>query len=242
MRFIFGLIGFFLLLSAHPAELHVNILQPGEGTAAQEGDRVSVHYTGWLMNGKKFDSSVDRGTPFQFKIGEGRVIKGWEQGVAGMLIGEKRELIIPPELGYGNKPVGRGLIPANSTLRFEVELLEIVEPPYSNIDNEELKDMLAAGVPIYDIRTAEEWKETGVVAPSIKLTLFDANGKQNPAFLDTFTQEIGKDDPVILICRTGNRTGMLAEFLVTRMGYSQVYNVEAGIVKWKEAGNPVDKL
>ncbi|MDJ0834506.1 MAG: FKBP-type peptidyl-prolyl cis-trans isomerase [Gammaproteobacteria bacterium] len=242
MRVVIGFIGFFLLFSAQAAELQFNILQPGKGDSAKEGDRVSVHYTGWLMSGKKFDSSVDRGTPFQFEIGAGRVIKGWEQGVAGMLVGEKRELIIPPELGYGSRAVGGGLIPANSTLRFEVELLEIVQPPYSNIDNDELKNMLAAGVPIYDIRTAEEWKETGVVAPSIKLTLFDANGRQNPAFLDAFTQEIGKDDPVILICRTGNRTGMLAEFLVTKMGYSQVYNVEDGIVKWKEAGNPVDKL
>ncbi len=242
MRFVFGFISLFLLFSAHAAELQVNILQPGKGTAAQEGDRVSVHYTGWLMNGKKFDSSVDRAKPFQFEIGAGRVIKGWEQGVAGMLIGEKRELIIPPELGYGSRAVGDGLIPANSTLRFEVELLEIVQPPYSNIDNEELKNMLAAGVPIYDIRTAEEWKETGVVSPSIKLTLFDANGRQNPAFLNTFTEEIGKDEPVILICRTGNRTSMLAEFLVAKMGYSKVYNVEDGIVKWLEAGNPVDKL
>jgi rhodanese-related sulfurtransferase len=242
MRVVFGLLSFFLIYSAHAADLQVNILQQGSGTAAQEGDRVSVHYTGWLLNGKKFDSSVDRDKPFQFEIGAGRVIKGWEQGVAGMLIGEKRELIIPPELGYGNQSVGDGLIPANSTLRFQVELLEIVEPPYANIDNEELEKLLADGVPIYDIRTAEEWKETGVVAPSIKLTLFDARGRQNPAFLNTFTQEIDKDEPVILICRTGNRTGMLAEFLAAKMGYSKVYNVEDGIMKWLEAGKPVDKL
>lgn len=242
MRVVFGLLSFFLIFSAQAADLQVNVLHKGSGDAAKVGDRVSVHYTGWLLDGKKFDSSVDRDKPFQFEIGAGRVIKGWEQGVAGMLVGEKRELIIPPELGYGKQSVGGGLIPANSTLRFEVELLEIVEPPYANIDNEELGKLLADGVPIYDIRRAEEWKQTGVVAPSIKLTLFDANGKQNPAFLNTFTQEIGKDDPVILICRTGNRTGMLAEFLAAKMGYSKVYNVKDGIVKWMQAGKPVNKL
>jgi rhodanese-related sulfurtransferase len=239
MRIVFGLLTFFLLQAAHAADLQVNILQPGSGNAAKLGDQVSVHYTGWLVDGKKFDSSVDRDKPFQFKIGAGRVIKGWEQGVAGMQIGERRELVIPPELGYGDRSVGGGLIPANSTLRFEVELLEIVQPPYSNIDNQQLKRLLADGVPIYDIRTAEEWKETGVVSPSIKLTLFDANGRQDPAFLGAFTEQTAKDEPVILICRTGNRTSLLAEFLVTRLGYEKVYNVEHGIVKWKEAGNPV---
>jgi rhodanese-related sulfurtransferase len=241
MRIVFGLLTFFLLHSVHAAELQVKVLQPGSGSTAQQGDQVSVHYTGWLLDGKKFDSSVDRDKPFQFKIGAGRVIKGWEQGVAGMQIGERRELVIPPELAYGKRSVGGGLIPANSTLRFEVELLEIVQPPYTNIDNDELKRMLADGVPIYDIRTAEEWKETGVVAPSKKLTLFDASGRQNPQFMGTFTEETSKDKPVILICRTGNRTALLAEFLVTKLGYDKVYNVEHGIVKWKEAGHPVEK-
>lgn len=94
----------------------------GDGEAAVAGKTVVVHYTGWLLDGAKFDSSVDRGTPFEFPLGAGRVIKGWEEGVSGMNIGGKRELIIPPDLGYGAQGAG-GVIPPNATLKFEVELL-----------------------------------------------------------------------------------------------------------------------
>ncbi len=90
----------------------------------QKGQKVAVHYSGFLTDGSMFDSSVKRGSPFSFKLGKGRVIKGWDEGVAGMKIGEKRKLIIPSELAYG--PRGRGKIPPNATLIFEVELLEIV--------------------------------------------------------------------------------------------------------------------
>ncbi len=99
-------------------------LVAGEGPAAQAGNTVSVHYTGWLEDGTKFDSSVDRGTPFEFPLGGGRVIPGWDEGVAGMQVGGKRRLTIPSELGYGATGAG-GVIPPNATLIFEVELLEI---------------------------------------------------------------------------------------------------------------------
>jgi FKBP-type peptidyl-prolyl cis-trans isomerase FkpA len=95
----------------------------GTGPAAQVGQTVSVHYTGWLLDGTVFDSSVDRGTPFEFTLGVGEVIQGWDEGVAGMQVGGIRRLTIPPELGYGS--IDRGTIPPNSTLIFEVELLEI---------------------------------------------------------------------------------------------------------------------
>ncbi len=102
----------------------IEILQEGSGVAAKKGDNVSVHYTGTLENGEKFDSSLDRGQPFQFTLGVGQVIKGWDEGIVGMKTGEKRKLTIPPELGYGAEGVS-GKIPPNSTLIFEVELLKI---------------------------------------------------------------------------------------------------------------------
>jgi FKBP-type peptidyl-prolyl cis-trans isomerase len=96
----------------------------GEGPSAKSGDRVTVHYTGWLLDGTKFDSSKDKNQPFSFSLGAGEVIPGWDQGVAGMKVGGKRKLTIPPDLGYGDHGAG-GVIPPNATLKFEVELLKI---------------------------------------------------------------------------------------------------------------------
>lgn len=94
----------------------------GTGRQAEMGDTASVHYTGWLENGTKFDSSVDRNEPFSFRVGAGRVIKGWDEGVQGMKVGGKRKLTIPSDLGYGARGAGN-VIPPNATLTFDVELL-----------------------------------------------------------------------------------------------------------------------
>jgi FKBP-type peptidyl-prolyl cis-trans isomerase len=96
----------------------------GSGAEAVDGKKVTVHYTGTLQSGVKFDSSVDRGDPFSFLLGAGQVIQGWDQGVKGMKVGGKRKLTIPPELGYGSKGVG-GVIPENAVLLFDVELLNV---------------------------------------------------------------------------------------------------------------------
>ena len=104
--------------------LQIEELVVGTGAAAASGQKVSVHYTGWLTNGTKFDSSKDRNEAFVFGLGRGQVIRGWDEGVQGMLVGGTRKLTIPPELGYGARGAG-GVIPPNATLVFEVELLAI---------------------------------------------------------------------------------------------------------------------
>ncbi|AHB77492.1 MULTISPECIES: FKBP-type peptidyl-prolyl cis-trans isomerase [Pandoraea] len=104
--------------------LEYDDLQVGEGAEAVAGKTVSVHYTGWLTDGTKFDSSKDRNQPFDFVLGGGMVIRGWDEGVQGMKVGGKRKLVIPPQLGYGARGAG-GVIPPNATLVFEVELLDV---------------------------------------------------------------------------------------------------------------------
>lgn len=122
---------------------------------------------------------------------------------------------------------------------FVFTLSACAEPPYTNVDSAQLKTLMAEGVPLYDIRRAEEWRDTGVVEGSRKLTYVNGNGQLNPEFLSRFTAEVDKNAPVILICRSGNRSDTLARYLVEKLGYTQVYNVRHGIGKWLSEGNPV---
>ena len=108
-----------------PSGLKYQDLVLGDGAVAEPGKRVSVHYTGWLTDNTKFDSSLDRGKPFEFVLGQGQVIRGWDEGVKGMRVHGKRRLTIPSDLGYGAAGAGGGQIPPNATLIFEVELLDV---------------------------------------------------------------------------------------------------------------------
>lgn len=115
-------------------------------------------------------------------------------------------------------------------------------PPYNSLNNDQLQVMLKNNVPIYDIRRPEEWRETGVIEGSQLLTFVDAGGRLQPEFLEKFTNSIGKDDPVILICHTGSRTSNLARHLVKQLGYTNVFNVSDGINRWIRESRPVKIL
>ncbi len=213
-------------------------IQEGSGSGAKDGDIVSVHYTGTLTDGTKFDSSLDRGTPFQFTLGAGEVIRGWDVGVKGMKRGEKRKLVVPPEMGYGSRSIPG--IPANSTLHFDVELIDLLS--YTDLDNEGLKAELEKGdVTLVDIRRPEEWKQTGIVEGSEMITAFTKRGGLHPEFNEKFLQRFTEEDRVIIICRTGNRTETLARALVRELGWKNVYNVKKGITDWIKQGHPVVK-
>ena len=123
-----------------------------------------------------------------------------------------------------------------------IALSGCAEPPYSNLDNEQLETMLGRGVPIYDIRRAEEWHQTGVIEGSRLQTFVDDSGRVLPDFLAHLSRSVDKDDPVILICHTGNRTRTLARYLTEQMGYTQVYNVHNGITRWISDDRPVTHL
>jgi rhodanese-related sulfurtransferase len=123
-----------------------------------------------------------------------------------------------------------------------VGLAACSEPPYTNVDNTELQMMLKSEIPIYDVRRPEEWLQTGIIKGSQLLTFTDASGRMKPDFLNRFTAAIGQHDPVILICRTGNRTSTLARYLVEDLGYTQVFNVRDGITRWIRDDKPVIRL
>lgn len=220
-------------------EIQIRDIEKGTGEEANVGETVVVHYTGWLMDGTKFDSSLDRGTPFSFTLGERRVIPGWEKGVEGMQVGGKRELIIPPEMGYGAQGAG-GVIPPNATLKFEIELLEVKAKKFSDLNNEDLKGKLAAGTTVIDIRRPDEWQQTGVIPGSHLLTFFDANGNVNPAFGAELQKLVaGPSEEVVFICRTGRRSQVLSEYLSGQAGFTQVANVKDGILSWIDQGGEI---
>ena len=220
-------------------KLKIKIIKSGKGQEALPQSKVTVHYTGWLLNGRKFDSSHDRKRPFEFTLGAGRVIKGWDQGVLGMRVGEKREIIIPPELGYGRTGAG-GVIPPNATLKFEVELLSVKAPKFKSIDENTLRRLVKNGTKILDIRRPEEWLKTGVINGSYKLTAFDKSGRFNRSFPLELSKISSPGEPIVIICRSGNRSSIIANMLTEQAGYSNVYNVAGGILKWIKTGNPVD--
>jgi rhodanese-related sulfurtransferase len=228
------------LNSATVSEIKTTIIKNGSGLKASKHSKVSVHYTGWLLNGKKFDSSLDRKTPFNFTLGLGQVIRGWDVGVVGMQVGEKRRLIIPPKMGYGNKGAG-AVIPANATLRFEITLLKITPPKYKNINNEKLKELIENGTLLVDIRRQDEWQRTGTIGGSKKITAFEKNGRFKQDFPDKFMKLTSRKEAVVLICRAGNRSEVLSQMLTDRANFEVVYNLKDGIERWIKDGNATIK-
>ena len=221
-------------------ELKITINKEGSGDRAEIGMSVSVHYTGKLEDGTVFDSSVPRGQPFTFTLGAGQVIKGWDLGVEGMTIGEKRNLVIPPHLGYGIRGAG-ATIPPNATLIFDVELLEVTMPiTLGELSPQEFIEAQENGGVVIDIRREEEWKETGIIKGSQTITAFTKNGKIHPDFPKKFFDLIDDIDvPILLYCRTGNRTGILGKALIEQIGQTNVSHLSEGIVGWTKQGFPI---
>ena len=222
------------------SELKITINQEGSGDRASIGMSVSVHYTGKLEDGTIFDSSIPRGQPFTFTLGAGQVIKGWDLGVEGMTVGEKRNLVIPPHLGYGVRGAG-ATIPPNATLVFDVELLEVKMPiTLGELSPQEFINAHENGGVVIDIRREEEWKETGIIKGSQTITAFTKDGKIHPDFPKKFFDLITDvDEPILLYCRTGNRTGILGKALIDQVGQTNVSHLSDGIVEWKKRGLPI---
>lgn len=217
-------------------DLQVKELVAGDGAEAVEHALVKVHYTGWLMDGTKFDSSVDRGKPFTFTLGLGEVIPGWDQGVQGMRVGGKRELIVPPQLAYGKRGAG-DTIPPNSTLKFEVELLGVQEPPFKSAGAAQVQGLQADGAKLIDIRLQSEWSETGVIDGALLLPAFQSSGRFNQKFPKALAGAVKKSEPLVVVGASGDRRSVvIANALAQRAGYESVYHLKGGIGAWTDAG------
>ena len=222
-------------------ELQIETLTAGDGMTAEAGKRVSVHYEGRLADGSVFDASRPRRQPFAFTIGAGQVIRGWEEGVDGMQVGESRRLIIPPELGYGAEGAG-DVIPPNATLVFEIELLSVSDPiVLGEVDSQGLQQALRDGAVLVDIRLPNEWADTGVIEGAHTITAFLPNGRVHPEFLDSFKAVTPSPDmPVMLYCASGGRTSSLGNALIEQLGYTNVSHLSGGIVEWIGMGNETE--
>lgn len=224
-------------INAQSVNLKITDVEVGAGTSAEVGMNIFVHYTGKLKDGTVFDSSVPRGNPFSFTLGQGQVIQGWEQGLLGMKVGGKRTLTIPPELGYGATGAG-GVIPGNATLIFDIELIAIKVPVMLGAASvEDLKAAQDRGAIVIDIRREEEWKETGVISGAHTITAFTPTGQLHPDFQDKFFHLITDPDTLVMLyCRTGNRTEMLGDVLIQQVGLTHVSHLTSGIVGWMKSG------
>ena len=210
------------------ADLEIKNNLEGEGVEIVNHSKIKVHYIGMLEDGTKFDSSYDRGEPFSFQIGLRQVIKGWETGIIGMKVGGKRTLIIPPELGYGERGAGE-LIPPNSTLIFDIEIIDAQPPAYNIITTDEIQNLLNENYKFIDIRTKKERDFTGVIPGSLEITAFDVYGKFVPEFMKTFNDVVDLNDNIVFISNQGEIASILANGFAEQLGAKNMNALKGGI-------------
>lgn len=222
------------------ADLKIETVTKGDGTVASVGKRVTVHYEGMLSNGDVFDASRPRGQPLSFEIGASQVIRGWEQGVSGMKVGEVRKLTVPPKLGYGARGAGN-VIPPNTTLIFEIELLDVSEPIILGQASPKIfKQAQSEGAIIIDIRRKDEWIDTGVIEGAETITAFQRSGNIHPEFQEKFQSIVpSQKTPIMLYCHIGGRTSSLGHALINQLGYTNVSHLTHGIAGWLADGNKI---
>ena len=225
-KFIFILI--FISQITWAADLQIKNNIEGEGAEIVNHSKIKVHYLGMLEDGTKFDSSYDRGEPFSFQIGLRQVIKGWETGIIGMKVGGKRTLIIPPELGYGERGAGE-LIPPNSTLIFDIEIIDSQPPAYNLITTDEIQNLLKDNYKFIDIRTKEERDFTGVIHGSLEITAFDVYGKFVPEFMKTFQSVVDLNDNIVFVSNEGEIASILANGFAEQLGAKNMNALKGGI-------------
>ena len=221
----------FILIFSFKANCdNVEILNdiPGTGNEVVNHSKITVHYSGKLDNGTVFDSSYKRKQPFVFQIGTRQVIEGWELGIIGMKEGGKRSIFIPSKMAYGKKGAG-DLIPPNSNLIFDIEIIKVEAPKYKILDVKDIKKMQSKGFKLIDIRNKNETDETGIIPGSINITAFDENGNFLNSFLEKYQSLVINTDNVVLISDKGDISSILANGFAEHLGAKNMYSLSGGI-------------
>ena len=219
----------------------------GLGDKIKNHYKISVHYVGTLEDGTEFDNSYKRNQPFVFQIGLRQVIPGWEIALMGMQVGGMKKFKVPPSLAYGNSGAG-DLIPPNSSLIFDVEIINIKPPGYIEINSEQLLSLqkeklfllMEKKLILIDIRTEKERQLTGVIEGSYKIPAFDSKGNLNPYFLKNYNKSVKENDHVIFISEKGEVSAILANGFIENLGMKNIYSLQGGIQEWIIKGNKIN--
>ena len=233
LTFIFTI---FLSLSFHVQSVEIEIItdKPGTGKKIIQHSWVQLEYTGSFENGKVFDTNIGKDRPLVVQMSMKEVIPGFEQGIIGTTKGTKRKIKIPAELAYGKKG-GGDIIPPNTDLIFEFEVIDVLDPSYKSVSPDELIDMIENNAVALDIRTEEEWDKTGVIKGSFPETAFDKNGKFQVYVMDkirALAASQSQDVNLIFISHDGETASMLANSFSEDLGFTNVSVLEGGILQW----------
>jgi len=233
LTFIFTI---FLSLSFQVQSVEIEIItdKPGTGKKIIKHSWVQLEYTGSFENGKIFDTNIGKDRPLVVQMSMKEVIPGFEQGIIGTTKGTKRKIKIPAELAYGKKG-GGDIIPPNTDLIFEFEVIDVLDPSYKSVSSNELIDMIKNNAVALDIRTEEEWGKTGVIKGSFPETAFDKNGKFQVYVMDkirALAASQSQDVNLIFISHDGETASMLANSFSEDLGFTNVSVLKGGILKW----------
>ena len=233
MKKYFLIISLFICFNLTAAEIEIISDKPGDGKKIIYHSWVQIEYTGSFENGKVFDTNIGKDRPLVVQMGMKEVIPGFEQGIIGTTKGTKRKIKIPAELAYGEKG-GGDVIPPNTDLIFEFEIIDVLDPHYKMINSEELIKKINSNAVALDIRLEDQW-ENGVIEGSFQETAFNKDGKFNVYLMDKVRALAGEESQnieIIFISHDGETASILGNAFAEDLGFKNVSVLKGGVVQW----------
>ena len=230
------IVSLFICFNLNATEIKIISDKPGDGKKIIYHSWVQIEYTGSFENGEVFDTNVGKNRPLVVQMGMKEVIPGFEQGIIGTTKGTKRKIKIPAELAYGKKGAG-DVVPPNTDLIFEFEIIDVLDPNYKLISSDELINLINKNAVALDIRTEEQWKETGIIKGSFQETAFSKDGKFNVYLMDKVRALAGAESQnieIAFISNDGETAAILANAFAEDLGFTNVFVLRGGIKAWIE--------